>query len=59
VVASNIEWSWTPNKLLAGMIGGVTAYGVTAALSKVGDLLMVWRARRAKAARVTHLPLTG
>ena len=33
VVASNIHWKWTPNGYLAGLIGAVLAYGITALLS--------------------------
>jgi ABC-type transport system involved in cytochrome c biogenesis permease subunit len=40
VVASNIHWQWTPNGYLAGLIGVVLAYGLTAALSEL------WRRSR-------------
>ena len=33
VMASNIHWHWTPNPYLAGLIGGVLAYGATLLLT--------------------------
>ena len=37
VVASNIRWRWTPNGYLAGLIGVVLAYGLTAGLSELAE----------------------
>jgi hypothetical protein len=35
VMASNIRWRWTPSGYLAGLIGVVLAYGLTAGLSEL------------------------
>jgi hypothetical protein len=44
VVFSNIHWQWTPNGYLAGILGVVAAWLVTAALS--GLLSLKQKARR-------------
>ena len=38
VVMSNAIWQWTPNGLLAGLIGVGVAFVVTLAIVKLGDL---------------------
>lgn len=34
VIFSNIHWEWTPNQLLAGIIGWVVAFLATVAVDK-------------------------
>lgn len=40
VIASNIEWQWTPNNYLAAILAFVAALLVTVALSGIGRLLV-------------------
>lgn len=46
VITANMHWQFTPNGLLAGVIGGVLAYGLTMGINGFRE----WRVGRAAAA---------
>jgi uncharacterized membrane protein YgaE (UPF0421/DUF939 family) len=39
VVASNIHWQWTPNGMLAALLGVGLAFLLTVSLSRLANLL--------------------
>jgi hypothetical protein len=46
VACANVEWPFTTNKYLVGIIGVVAAYLATVALSKIIELLSLRRGQR-------------
>lgn len=48
VIASNIHWQWTPNGLLAGIIGYGVAFVATWITGKVASLFLWFRRRSAE-----------
>jgi hypothetical protein len=65
VVMSNAVWQWTPNGLLAGLIGVGAAFIVTLVIVKLGDLargltnmvLKVWTVATPPSPQVPSLPV--
>jgi hypothetical protein len=46
VLASNIQYHWTPNGYLASLLAGIAAYLATAACLSIGELITRIRIRR-------------
>jgi hypothetical protein len=46
VMASNIQYHWTPNGYLASLLAGIAAYLATAACLSIGELITWLKIKR-------------